>query len=42
MPYDGIGPEIEIGWRLSRPAWGKGYATEAARLIVERVSVMQT
>ncbi|WP_164125920.1 GNAT family N-acetyltransferase, partial [Stenotrophomonas maltophilia] len=27
-------PEIEIGWRLNRHAWGKGYATEAARPIV--------
>ena len=24
-------PAIEIGWRLARHAWGKGFATEAAR-----------
>lgn len=23
-------PAIEIGWRLDRPYWGRGYATEAA------------
>jgi len=25
--------EIEIGYRLARSAWGKGYATEAARAV---------
>jgi RimJ/RimL family protein N-acetyltransferase len=30
MPYDAIGPEIEIGWRLLRSAWGNGFATEAS------------
>jgi RimJ/RimL family protein N-acetyltransferase len=23
-------PEVEIGWRLARPFWGQGFATEAA------------
>ena len=23
-------PAIEVGWRLDRPHWGRGYATEAA------------
>ncbi|MFI1017394.1 GNAT family N-acetyltransferase [Streptomyces sp. NPDC020965] len=38
-PYAEFGPvgEIEIGWRLARSAWGKGYATAAARTTVERV-----
>lgn len=27
-------PCVEIGWRMSRKHWGRGYATEAARLAV--------
>jgi ribosomal-protein-alanine N-acetyltransferase len=26
-----LGPCVEVGWRLARHTWGKGYATEAAR-----------
>ncbi len=28
-------PALEIGWRLARHAWGKGYATEAAERVLE-------
>ena len=26
--------QVEIGWRLARDAWGRGFATEAAREVV--------
>ncbi|MFD7922901.1 GNAT family N-acetyltransferase [Streptomyces sp. NPDC059740] len=29
--------EVEIGWRLARRYWGRGYATAAARLALESV-----
>jgi RimJ/RimL family protein N-acetyltransferase len=28
-------PEVEIGYRLRRSAWGKGYAAEAARAVCD-------
>lgn len=28
-------PAVEVGWRLSRDAWGKGYATEAGAASLE-------
>ncbi|MEW1685994.1 GNAT family N-acetyltransferase [Streptomyces sp. NPDC093594] len=30
MPFSGV----EIGWRLARTAWGRGYATEAALAVL--------
>lgn len=35
IPADGIGPEIEIGWRLRTKHWGRGLATEAAQPILD-------
>jgi ribosomal-protein-alanine N-acetyltransferase len=33
--YDAhFAPAVEIGWRLARPAWGHGYATEAALAVL--------
>ncbi|MGW4468130.1 GNAT family N-acetyltransferase [Nonomuraea sp. NPDC004354] len=28
--------EIELGYRLRRPAWGKGFGTEGSRALIER------
>lgn len=28
-------PAVEIGWRLARRYWGQGFATEAARAVLE-------
>lgn len=27
-------PEVDLGYRLARPFWGQGYATEAARAVI--------
>lgn len=35
IPVDAVGPEIEIGWRLPRNAWGSGIATEAGRPVLQ-------
>lgn len=32
VPFEApFGPRVEIGWRLARAVWGRGYATEGAR-----------
>jgi RimJ/RimL family protein N-acetyltransferase len=30
-----VPPEVEIGWHLHPDAWGNGYATEAARTVLD-------
>lgn len=32
MPF---APAVEIGWRLAKSVWGRGYATEAARACLQ-------
>ena len=34
-PHELVPGEIEIGWRLRREAWGRGFATEAARRLLD-------
>ncbi len=39
VPYDAyFTPAYEIGWRLSRSHWRKGYATEGARAMIDLAS----
>jgi RimJ/RimL family protein N-acetyltransferase len=36
-PRKGAGPEeVELGYRLRRSAWGKGYATEGSRALIRK------
>ena len=32
---NGVG-EVEVGWHLHPDSWGRGYATEAARAVIDR------
>ena len=33
-------PVVEIGWHLERAAWGRGYATEAARGVLTHAAAL--
>jgi RimJ/RimL family protein N-acetyltransferase len=35
FPVEGKGPEIEVAYLLAPRAWGRGYATEGARALIE-------
>jgi RimJ/RimL family protein N-acetyltransferase len=34
LPYHRYSDEVEIGWRFIHSSWGKGYATEAAAVVL--------
>jgi len=35
-PAEGAGDDVELGYRLRRSVWGKGYATEGSRAMIEK------
>jgi [ribosomal protein S5]-alanine N-acetyltransferase len=35
-PLDDVGPEIELGYAFRQASWGRGYATEVARAVLDR------
>lgn len=35
LPIGWEGPDVEIAWHLRRDCWGNGYATEAARAVLQ-------
>jgi RimJ/RimL family protein N-acetyltransferase len=35
FPVEGKGPEVEVAYELAPRAWGRGYATEAARALID-------
>jgi RimJ/RimL family protein N-acetyltransferase len=35
-PQDAIPGEVELGYRLRKSAWGKGYATEGSRALIRK------
>jgi RimJ/RimL family protein N-acetyltransferase len=36
LPQEGGPEEVELGYRLRRSAWGKGYATEGSRALIRK------
>jgi ribosomal-protein-alanine N-acetyltransferase len=34
-PLGGVGPDVELGYTLARSAWGRGYATELGRALID-------
>ncbi|MFJ1752640.1 GNAT family N-acetyltransferase [Kitasatospora sp. NPDC088134] len=39
VPIPGGDGEVEVGWHFHPDSWGRGYATEAARAVLERAAL---